>query len=348
MTPDRWIEPNVLESPKVRFRGTSRATGRGVDNSGRCQRSSSPINFCLKILVLRGGALGDLILVLPLLREIRKNYPKAAIELWGIFPQARLAIPEFVDRVERLDAAELSPLFVAAQIPRTVRDRLEVFDLAISLLSDPDRLIARNLAAGGVKRVIGGCGPLRPGVHVVWQLAEILGELGLTVNDPVSRLSIGPKLKGLSRLGFHLGSGSARKNWPVTCWTELTERLRDFFDDFLLVGGEADQELVLQFCARSRIRSRLLNANLSGLAEALNGCRLFIGHDTGVTHLAAAVGTPTVAIFGATDPDVWAPLGDHVRVVRSPDGLVESIGVADVMAEVSGYAAQQWGVSKIA
>jgi heptosyltransferase-3 len=302
----------------------------------------------LKILILRGGALGDLILVLPLLRELRKSYPKAAIELWGIFPQARLAVPEFANQVERLDAAELSPLFVATQIPRTVRDRLEVFDLAISLMSDPDKLIARNLAAGGVKKVIGGCGPLRRGVHVVWQLAEVLGELGLTLSDPVPRLSVGPRLKGPARLGFHLGSGAARKNWPVTCWIELAERLNDFFDDFLLVGGEADHELVRQFCACSPIRGLLLNANLLGLAEALHGCRLFIGHDTGVTHLAAAVGTPTVALFGATDPDVWAPLGDHVRVVRSPDGLMESIGVADVMAEVCGQAAQRRGVKNIA
>ena len=290
----------------------------------------------MKILVLRGGALGDLILVLPVLREIRKNYPKAEIELWGIFPQARLAMPEFVDRVERLDAAELSPLFVAGQLPRIVRDRLEAFDLAVSLLSDPGGLIARNLADTGVKRVIGGCRQLRPGVHAVWQFAEVLGELGLSLGDPVPKLSVGPRRKGWSRLGFHLGSGSARKNWAVDGWIELTERLNDLFDDFLLVGGEADHELVDKFCARSRVRGlrTLLDANLSRLAEGLSECGLFVGHDTGVTHLAAAVGTSTVVLFGATDPDVWAPLGDHVRVMRSADHLMESIRVTDVVAEV--------------
>jgi heptosyltransferase III len=279
-------------------------------------------------------------LVLPLLREIRKNYSNAQIELWGVFPQARLAMPEFVDRVQRLDAAELSSLFVAGQLPRIVRGRLEAFDLAVSLLSDPGGLIARNLAAGGVKRVIGGYRQQRPGVHAVWQFAEVLGELGLTLGDPVPKFSVGPKRKAWSRLGFHLGSGSARKNWPVDGWIELTERLNDLFDDFLLVGGEADHELVAKFCARSRVRGlrTLLDANLPRVAEALNECRLFVGHDTGVTHLAAAVGTPTVALFGPTDPDVWAPLGDHVRVVRSRDNLMESIGVTDVVTEVSRYA----------
>jgi heptosyltransferase-2 len=281
-----------------------------------------------------------LILVLPLLREIRKNYPKAEIELWGVFPQARLAMPEFVDRVERLDAAELSPVFVAGQMPGIVRHRLEAFDLAVSLLSDPGGLIARNLADAGVKRVIGGCRQLRPGVHAVWQFAAVLGELGLTLGDPVPKLSVGPRRKGWSRLGFHLGSGSARKNWPVDGWIELAERLNDLFGDFLLVGGEADHELVGKFCARSRVRGlrTLLDANLSRLAEGLNECGLFVGHDTGVTHLAAAVGTPTVALFGATDPAVWAPLGDHVRVIRSADDLMESIRVTDVVAAVSRYA----------
>jgi heptosyltransferase III len=292
----------------------------------------------LRILVLRGGALGDLILTLPLLGEIRKSYKDAATELWGILPQARLATPAFVDRVERLDAAELAPLFGTAQMPPLVRSRLEVFDLAISLLSDPDMTIARNLAAGGVKKVVGGSSRVRPGVHAVYQLAAVLDQLGLTLHDPVPRLSAGIDLKDSSCLGFHVGSGSAMKNWPMDCWLELTERLDGLFDDFLLVGGEADNELVREFssrCCIRRLRS-LLDANLSELSRALHECRLFIGHDTGVTHLAAAVGTPTVALFGATDPAVWAPLGEHVRVVRSPDGLMESIGVAEVVAAVCG------------
>jgi glycosyl transferase family 9 (putative heptosyltransferase) len=277
-----------------------------------------------------------LILTLPLLREIRNSYRYAATELWGIYPQARLAAPAFVDRVERLDAAELAPLFVAGQMPPTVRSRLEAFDLAISLMSDPDMIIARNLAAAGVKRVIGGSCRVRSGVHAVYQLAAVLDQLGLILHDPVPRLSVGSNLSHPSCLGFHLGSGSPIKNWPIDCWIALTERLDGLFDDFLLVGGEADNDLVREFYSHCHLRSlrSLLNANLSELSRALHECRLFVGHDTGVTHLAAAVGTPTVALFGATDPAVWAPLGEHVRVVRSADRLMGSIGVAAVVEAV--------------
>jgi heptosyltransferase-3 len=237
-----------------------------------------------------------------------------------------------------LDSAELAPLFVTGQMPPMVRSRLEAFDLAISFMSDPDMTIARNLATAGVKRVIGGSCRVRPGVHAVYQLAAVLDQLGLTLHDPVPRLSVGPNFNNPSCLGFHLGSGSPIKNWPIDCWIALTERLDGLFDDFLLVGGEADDDLVREFCSRCCIRRlrSLLNADLTELSQALHECRFFVGHDTGVTHLAAAVGTPTVALFGPTDPAVWSPLGEHVRLVRSADGLMESIEVAAVVEAVQG------------
>jgi heptosyltransferase-3 len=74
-----------------------------------------------------------------------------------------------------------------------------------------------------------------------------------------------------------------------------------------------------------------LNASLPDLCQALNECTVFVGHDTGVTHLAAAVGTPTVVMFGPTNSSVWAPLGKHVTVIRSPDGLMESIRLAEAV-----------------
>jgi heptosyltransferase-3 len=281
----------------------------------------------LKILVLRGGALGDLILTLPVLSEIRKGYPDSNLELLGIFPQARLAAPEFVDRVERLDAPDLVSLFVKGPLPRAVRDKLGGFDWAISFLSDPDGIVLRNLAGAGVRQLVAGSTRMRPEVHAVFQLAEVLGQLGLTLRDPIPRLAVEPKPALSSTLGFHVGSGSPQKNWPIDRWIELIRRLEGVFSEFLLVGGEADDKVIGEFRARFGLRPlrALLNHGLADLGQALNACAVFVGHDTGVTHLAAAVGTPTVALFGPTDPKVWAPLGDHVSVVRSPDGTTASI-----------------------
>jgi ADP-heptose:LPS heptosyltransferase len=68
------------------------------------------------------------------------------------------------------------------------------------------------------------------------------------------------------------------------------------------------------------------------LAAALAEAGLFLGNDSGVSHLAAAVGTPTVALFGPTDPTVWSPIGPRVTVVRSPDGTMDAIGLDAVVA----------------
>jgi heptosyltransferase-2 len=74
--------------------------------------------------------------------------------------------------------------------------------------------------------------------------------------------------------------------------------------------------------------------DLYHLACWLRQARLYVGNDSGISHLAAAVGIPTVAIFGPTDPAVWAPRGAHVAVVRAPDGDLHALPVSQVAAVV--------------
>ncbi len=255
--------------------------------------------------------------------------------LLGILPQACLAMPKFVDRVERLDAPDLLPIFVDAVLPEIIQSRLAGFDLAIIFVPDLDGVIASNLTAAGVKQVISWSSDGHPGLHAVFALADVLRPLGLALRDPYPRLVIGAKPAHASILGFHVGSGSPLKNWPIDHWLAFTQRIDGLFDDFLLVGGEADEIVVREFLVRCRIPrlKTLLNGSLPELCHALNECTLFIGHDTGVTHLAAAVGTPTVALFGPTDPSRWEPLGEHVTVLRSPDALMASISVDAVVGE---------------
>lgn len=101
---------------------------------------------------------------------------------------------------------------------------------------------------------------------------------------------------------IHPFSGSARKNWPLERFRELAERLP------CPVRWCAGPEEVLEGAERFE--------DLYELARWLARARLYIGNDSGITHLAAAVGTPVVAIFGPTDPEVWGPRGERVTVIR--------------------------------
>jgi ADP-heptose:LPS heptosyltransferase len=318
----------------------------GIDAGSGTISLSGRIYPISKILGLRGGALGDLILTLPVLREIRQAFPDAEVELLGVLPQARLAMPEYVDQVERVDSIEFAPLFAASELPQALRKRLNRFDLAVNFFADPDSVITRNLIAAGIRAVVGG--PKQPSAetHAVYHLASVLEPLGLTLRDTVPALAIEPSPPGYSsRLAFHPGSGSVQKNWPVDCWTELIQRFEGRFNDFFLIGGEADEAVVEEFvaCCQSPRVTTLLGADLAELSQALNACTVFVGHDTGISHLAAAVGVPTVALFGPTNPDIWAPLGSHVRVVRAPTGKMDSIAVDDVVAAVTAAATTTTG-----
>jgi heptosyltransferase-2 len=74
------------------------------------------------------------------------------------------------------------------------------------------------------------------------------------------------------------------------------------------------------------------NLSLVELAARLQNCALFLGHDSGISHLAAAVGTPSLLLFGPTDPAIWAPANRNVKVLRAQAGILGRLGVETVLA----------------
>src|SRR6185295_17394974 len=107
----------------------------------------------------------------------------------------------------------------------------------------------------------------------------------------------------------HPGSGSPRKNWPAARWREVIVHLPP---PVSLVFGEAElaREDTASFLAWAKSKpgvSLLISPPLEELISLLCGSRLFLGHDSGVSHLAAACGPPCVLLFGPTDATVWAP-----------------------------------------
>jgi heptosyltransferase-2 len=108
------------------------------------------------------------------------------------------------------------------------------------------------------------------------------------------------------------------------------------FAEVLLISGEADtdiSEAVRPLIPATKLRL-CANRSLWDLVSELSQATLFIGHDSGVTHVAAATGVATVALFGPTDPMIWAPNGDRVVVIESPDRTMPGLSVKAVLANV--------------
>jgi heptosyltransferase-3 len=293
-----------------------------------------------KILVIRGGAIGDFILTLPALAALRQQFPHAHLEVLGYPHIVQLAqAGGLVDRVQAIEARGLASFFARdGELPEELRDYFSEFDIILSYLYDPDEIFQTNIKRCSPGQFIAG--PHRPNeterTHATNVFLKPLERLAIFGADAVPRLALGPRPSPPnSLLALHPGSGSERKNWPEAKWAGLIEHLlAETSATLLLVGGEAEGER-LQKLAAALPPQRCTVAKslpLSELAKRLQSCCGFVGHDSGITHLAAALGLPCVVLWADTVEEIWRPQG-RVRIVRESSGL-HNLRVPRVTAEV--------------
>jgi len=298
-----------------------------------------------RILVIRGGAIGDFILTLPVITALRRRFPEARLEILGPPPVLELARVEgLAHDVRSLDSRSLAEFFIrGGSLNPDWSDYFSRFPIIVSYLHDPDGTFRENIAACSSAGYIAGAHHLedRSGRHATEVLLAPLEHLGITGADPVPRLpqEALPDVKTPPGrwLALHPGSGSERKNWPEGNWRELVwELVRTTDLNLLLVGGEAEGTRLEQLAPLVPTERLQLAQNLPLpiLAASLNRCLGFVGHDSGISHLAAAVDLPSIVLWGPTDPQVWRPLGRSISIIRSPNGIT-GIAIADVIERVS-------------
>jgi heptosyltransferase-2 len=313
-----------------------------------------------RVLVIRGGAIGDFILTLPALKALRDAYPDARVEILGYSHITVLAENRFyAQAVRSIEYGPLSSFFAKnSDLPAEFANYFGSFDLIISYLFDPDRIFENNLRRCGVENLL--CGPakiVKTAVHAARQLALPIEQLGIGVGDLTEKVfpSIDDRhfgqefLQALQQpiLAIHPGSGSTEKNWPLENWIALfsksgglpltQEKCGQLGKSFSLVviSGEADktETRVLEREWKNRAIRFAKNLPLPHLAAVLERS-IFIGHDSGISHLAAASGATCVLLFGPTDPDVWAPRNRNVQILRAQSGKLRDLEIEPVKIAV--------------
>jgi ADP-heptose:LPS heptosyltransferase len=289
-----------------------------------------------RILIIHQGALGDFILSLPAIRAFRHHYPGASIEIWG-YPEILHLVKRsvYADTIYSIDRVRIAPLFTPdIPVPAGVIERLSSFDLMCVFGGEKQTTFVRNLKRIGVKKVyrIDPFPPNGSHTHVIDHQASQLLSLGVKV--PLSTPRLFPPEEAARRIAsfleqrkldrkalvvaLHPGSGSRAKVWPPGNLAQLSTYLLDNDRVHLIIPiGPADKEHAEGYCAlipSDRIIP-VTNLPLTELAALLKRCTVYVGNDSGVTHMAAAVGTPVVALFGPTDPQVWGPRGKRVHNV---------------------------------
>ena len=306
-----------------------------------------------RVLVGRPGALGDTLLVAPALARLRRTCPHAQLTYWGNEPAAGLLRQmDLVDRVVSFDHLALVPLFIGAGGVRAPETASRIG----KLLDRPEAAILWLRRSDGVRQALAalGCttmvstpslppgtrtdGSTEPGAappHAATYLVQTLdGWLGPGPGSAFSLPPLAPTTDARAwasalwqQLGLpddqpvialHPGSGSVRKNWPAERFASVAALLAARDVVTLLIEGPADATAAARVAALAGASVRRVPAaTLDRIAALLGRCRAYLGNDSGITHLAALTGTPTVAVFGPTDPTVWRPLGLHTRVVRA-------------------------------
>jgi ADP-heptose:LPS heptosyltransferase len=294
-----------------------------------------------KILVIRGGAIGDFILTLPAIAALRNQFPGAHLEVLGYPHIVQLAVAGgLVDRVQSIEARALAGFFArGGALEPDLADYFSQFDLMVSYLYDPDGIFRTNVSRCSQAQFIAG--PHRPDERVPLHAAKVylkpLERVAIFDADPVPRLALDSQPATVDRVALHPGSGAEKKNWPEHKWAELVQHVLDGTSlSLILTGGEAEGER-LQRLAAALPPARVSVAQslpLPELARKLQPCAAFIGHDTGISHLSAALGLPGLVLWGETAEEIWRPPQKNVVIVKDRGGL-KTLSVSQVLLELT-------------
>ena len=254
-----------------------------------------------RTLVVRASAIGDFVLNLPALQSLHRARPGTRFTLVG-YPATLELARDFLP-VEAIHSIETEPWSRLFYKPLSELS----FDKAIVWMKDP--VLAENLRASGLRDVV-RADPFPEYGHAATHLLRTLG-----LSEPPLPDLWEPANEDII---IHASSGSVRKNWPY--FEELRSRLgRDCLS--LKEGPEQGFDP-----HPARI---LCGLTLTEVSRYLRGCRAFVGNDSGITHLAAYLGCPTVALFGPTDPGIWGPIGRRSRIIWKTN--LEDISVDEIL-----------------
>ncbi len=281
----------------------------------------------MKLMVIRPGALGDTLMLLPSFLALSSHIEATFV---GRQPGLDFIRPH-VKNALNMEGHGWHRLFLDSQ--ENIRLPVSDVDRTVAFLPDENGVIGRNLQSAfpqGSVFVFPSLPSTEEKIHAAAHIAHCLKNAGLPVDsesalDEIMRYR--PGGGGLqkafpTKLVCHPGSGSRNKNHPVDFWLDLLGFMKkdSHFGglDFHILVGPAEENL-LAFFQNSPLTSSckiVCCPDREYLLRLFEETALYIGHDSGVTHLSAMVGVPTIALFRKTDPIRWRPLGPYVRIIK--------------------------------
>jgi ADP-heptose:LPS heptosyltransferase len=295
-----------------------------------------------RVLIIFPGALGDLICLAPTIAAIARRHRRAELELMARAELAEFAVGHLgIIRAHSIDRREVALLFreSADDDGEQARRFFCLFDRIYCFFSADDPRFRRALTEASAPGAT-TFHPFRPegtGHVAAAYLKDVTGAAKL---EEIAINFLPVDLEGASRaiseiaepkkfIAIFPGSGSPTKNWPIEKFAALADQLNKATRAVFILGPAEDSTEDVLRAARHII---IKNQPLGTVAAIARMASAFVGNDSGVSHLAAATGTPGVVLFGPSDPGRWRPLGRVTVFHRDP---IDSIEVADVLSSIA-------------
>ncbi len=304
------------------------------------------------ILVIRNGAIGDTILLAPVIHAFRNHFPHREIVILGQYERVSLLVgPSFASRAMSFELPGIHTLYgPSPSLSAEVRDLFASAALILWYGEDRDGQLTRNLTDLCPGQVVVHSPRPSEDQHVIDHLFEPLNQLGIARPLKVPSLQISARLpEDLENLlgaperqspwiAIHPGASKAEKRLPIPVWADVLHGLaRERFIRVAVLAGAEEERLGIDLCAAvNELNPRSIhNRPLMDIAAVLRKMSMYVGNDSGITHLAAALGCPTLAVFRSTDPHVWAPVGINAKALESRP-QEDSLAAERIITELKG------------
>lgn len=296
------------------------------------------------ILVITLSNIGDAVMTTPVLEALHRRYPEAAIDL--VADRRSSEVFTHCPYRGRIVLKEKRTGWRGTL--KLVRElRRMRYDLIVDLRTDGLAYLLR------ARRRLTKWQRRPRGLHAVEQHMGVIAALG-DIDVPPARVWLTPELEreavqrlrplpGKRWLALGPGANWEPKIWPADRFRTLVAQLQDSFDGIVLLGGPGDAERCAAV-ARDCPLPLVDLAGHTGLLEAaavLARAAAFVGNDSGLGHLAAAAGTPTLTLFGPGQPARYHPWGTHAHWLTSPENDLNRLGTETVAAAVKALTGSQ-------
>jgi ADP-heptose:LPS heptosyltransferase len=303
-----------------------------------------------RIAIFRALQMGDLLVAVPAFRAIRTCFPQAEITLIGL-PWAAAFVQRFRCYLDRfVEFAGYPGIKEQPVHPKRVRrfiaeQRHYGYDLLVQLhgngqTSNPFVLelhgkVTAGTYEGSPPADLTLAAPYPSDQHEIYRCLTVAKLLGCTELTPslefplfeADRAEADVLLQNLALtqhpwIGIHPGARPPARRWPIEYFAQVADKLAQRFDAQIILTGSATEQATAQ-AVIAHMHAPAINlvgkTSLGGLGALINKLDLFISNDTGPAHLAHALNTPSITIFGPADYQRWAPLDQALhKMVRRP------------------------------